>query len=162
MTDFDRIYRAYFGDVYLYLLRLCHDEALAEEIAGETFFRAMQALPKFRGECSVRVWLCQIAKNYYFTYSKKQRKASEAIAEDVPDPTPAPEEIAVRRSDIEAISAHLHALPDPYKEVFMWRVFGEMSFRQIGDIFHKTANWACVTYHRARAILRAEMEDTHE
>ena len=53
----------YFDDVYRYLLSLSGSESTAEELTSETFFRAMDALDRFRGECSVRVWLCQIAKN---------------------------------------------------------------------------------------------------
>ena len=161
MSDFEQIYQAYFGDVYRYLLRMCRDEALAEEITSDTFFRAMRALPRFRGECEVRVWLCQIAKHCYFAHLKQQRRTSATPLDALPiaDCADSPEQVAAQRSDVARISAHLHALPDPYKEVFMWRVFGEMSFRQIGEIFHKTSNWACVTYHRARAMLRAEMEE---
>lgn len=35
----------------------------------------------------------------------------------------------------------------------------ELSFRQIGDIFGNTDNWACVTYHRAVKMIRTRMED---
>jgi len=53
----------------------------------------------------------------------------------------------------------LHTMPEPYKEVFQLRVFGELSFTQIGDVFDRTANWACVTFHRARAMIQKEMEE---
>lgn len=53
----------------------------------------------------------------------------------------------------------LHGLPEPYREVFMWRVFGELSFREIGDLYGKTDNWACVTYHRARKRIQQGLEE---
>jgi RNA polymerase sigma-70 factor (ECF subfamily) len=49
-------------------------------------------------------------------------------------------------------------LEEPYKEVFQLRVFGELSFRKIGQLFGKTENWARVTYHRARMKLQERME----
>jgi RNA polymerase sigma-70 factor (ECF subfamily) len=52
----------------------------------------------------------------------------------------------------------LHELEEPYKEVFQLRVFGELSFRKIGQLFGKTENWARVTYHRARIKLQERME----
>ena len=55
----------------------------------------------------------------------------------------------------------LHELQEPYKEVFQLRVFGELSFSQIGIIFGKTENWARVTYHRARLKIKERM-DHHE
>jgi RNA polymerase sigma-70 factor (ECF subfamily) len=59
------------------------------------------------------------------------------------------------------IRRHLHELPETYKEVFMWRVLAELSFSEIGALFGKTANWACVTYHRARKLIQKGME-VHE
>ena len=53
---------------------------------------------------------------------------------------------------------YLHELEEPYKEVFMWRVFAELSYKQIGQLFGKSENWACVTYHRARNMIRERLE----
>ena len=158
MTRFEKIYRACFADVYRYLTALTHDASLAEELTSETFFRAMRALDSFRGDCEARVWLCGIAKNCYYSHLKKQKHS-----------VPAAEEIALsgelverRMEDHEdALRIHrlLHELPEPYKEVFMLRTYGELSFRAIGDIFGRTENWACVVYHRARMKIRREMEE---
>lgn len=71
MTEIEQVYKKYFKDVFLYVKRLSGNEHIAEEISSETFFRAMQSLDKFRGDCDVRVWLCQIAKNCYYSYLKK-------------------------------------------------------------------------------------------
>ena len=72
--EFEEIYATYFSDVYMYILRLSRDEHLAEEITSETFFKAISSIESFRGECDIRVWLCQIAKNCYFTYLKKTQR----------------------------------------------------------------------------------------
>ena len=77
----------------------------------------------------------------------------------MPDPEGSPEEMLLRQEDTERLRQILHDIPEPYKEVFMWRVFAELSFQQIGQIFGKTENWACVTYHRARNKIRSRMED---
>ena len=52
----------------------------------------------------------------------------------------------------------LHELPEPYKEVFQLRVFGELTFAQIGMVFGKTENWARVTYHRARLKIKERID----
>ena len=90
-VEFEDVYKAYFGPVYRYLLRLSGDEQLAEELAAETFFRALRAAEGFRGECEVRVWLCQIAKNAYYTHQKKSRRArpaDEALLGQLAAPAP--------------------------------------------------------------------------
>ena len=68
------------------------------------------------------------------------------------------EESLEDRSEAARIQTLLHALKEPYKEVFMWRTLGELSFKQIGALFGKTENWACVTYHRARKKIQEGME----
>ena len=74
MTEFEQIYREHFDTVYRFLMRLCRDAPLAEELAQETFFRAMQSLNKFDGRCRVDVWLCQIARNAYYSHCRRQKE----------------------------------------------------------------------------------------
>lgn len=161
MTEFDKIYQTYFNDVFLYILKLSGDEGLAEEITSETFFKAMRAIDKFRGDSDIRVWLCQIAKNTYFSYLKKHNRVT--AIEDVNEldaPTSLNlEQKLIDRNKAMNIHAHLHDLPEPYKEVFMLRVFGELSYKQIGNLFSKTENWACVTFYRAKNKILTKMED---
>lgn len=163
MIEFDQVYSAYFNDVFLYLLRLSQDEQIAEEITSETFFKAMRSIDGFRGECEIRVWLCQIAKNCYFSHQKRN---SRTVCFDSSEPHQNPaeqlEEQLVRHEEAARVQKLLHDIPEPYKEVFMWRVFAEMSFKQIGALFGKSENWACVTYHRARNKLRQRLEDNYE
>ena len=160
--EFEKIYRRYFNDVFLFLKKLSKDESIAEEITSETFFKAMRSIDNFRGETDVRVWLCQIAKNCYFSYSKRQKRIENIDDIDIPDDKDTIEEQIIKRHDAIQIHHLLHNLPEPYKEVFMLRVFGELSFKQIGDIFQKTDNWACVTYHRARSKILKQMEANNE
>ena len=162
MTAFEEIYNAYFKDVYLYILRLSGNEHIAEEITSDTFFKAMRSIDSFRGECDVRVWLCRIAKNCYYSYIKKKRKTEhvdEAEMQQIPDPTPGVAEESARRDEIEHIERILHDVKEPYKEVFMWRVYAALSFKQIAEMFGKTENWACVTYHRARKMIKQRLEE---
>jgi len=161
--EFEKLYTAYFHDVFVYIRRLSNDEHIAEEITSETFFKAMKAIDRFRGDCDVRVWLCQIAKNCYYSYLKKVGRTDfmeDLAAEDAGIGL---EEQFVRRDQATQLRRILHDMPAPYKEVFMWRVFAELSFQQIGQIFGKSGNWACVTYHRARKQMRERLEaEFHE
>lgn len=85
MDDFERIYAEYYDQVYGYCLKLTHDPHMAEEVTQESFFKALKAIDSFHGECRLQVWLCQIAKNTYFSLLKK-RKRSAPLEEDWPDP----------------------------------------------------------------------------
>lgn len=165
MTEFEQIYRAYFSDVYLYLKSLTGDAHLAEDLTSDTFFKAMQALPRFQDSGGkVRIWLCQIAKNLYYDHLRKHRRTLplETLPEaDLPAAPHTPETQTEQQDAALRLHRLVHTLPEPYKEVFLLRVFGELSFAQIGTIFGKTGNWACVTYHRARRKLM-EMEENQD
>ena len=116
---------------------------IAEEITADTFFKALRSIDSFRGECDIRVWLCTIARNCYFSYLKKQgrRENMEDVdALNVPGTAESIEEQLVRREDAMRIQRVLHEIPEPYREVFMWRVYAELSFKQIGQIFNKSEN----------------------
>ena len=157
--DFEDVYRRYFGDVYRYLLRLSGSETVAEDVTSETFLRAMQALPRFRGDCDVRVWLCRIARNTYFSICRdSDNLPMEEPGEEPRDSAPSPEEENLRREEGQRLRQLLHGLEEPYREVFLWRHYGGLGFREIGQLFGKSENWACVTYHRARGTLRKEWE----
>ena len=136
--EFEAVYTRYYRVVYAYLISLCRDESLAAELTQETFFKALKAIDRFDGRCPVNVWLCRIAKNALVDAARK----------------------ASRTAPAEALRIHraLHRLPDPYREVFWLRVFGELSFAQIAGLFEKTESWARVTYHRARMKLKEALE----
>lgn len=159
--EFETMYHTYFNDVFRYIRKLSNNEQIAEEITADTFFKAMHSIDSFRGDCDIRVWLCQIAKNRYLTYLKKSGKVDNT--EDIEllniaDSNETVEEKYIKKEEAMQIQQILHDLPEPYKEVFMWRVFAELNFKQIGQIFNKSENWACVTYHRARNKIKERME----
>ena len=58
--DFDRIYQEYFRDVFLFTRSLSADEHTAEEIAQETFVKALKSLDTFDGSKDIRAWLFTI------------------------------------------------------------------------------------------------------
>lgn len=158
MINIETIYHLYFRHVYRYLLSLCHDEAIAEEITQETFFKAMQNIHRFKGECKIQVWLCQIGKNTYFSHQKKQ---SRYVDGDISLLESQEEFESVLAEKEQAMEVHkvLHILDEPYKEVFTLRVFGELSFAQIAELFQKTESWARVTFHRARLKIIQQVKE---
>lgn len=161
---FEQLYNTYFNDVYLYIRKLSGNEHVAEEITSETFFKALCSIDSFRNDCDFRVWLCQIAKNTYYSYLKKQKRISnidDPELEAMADQNSSIDESIIMREQTLEIQSVLHTIPEPYKEVFMWRVFADLSFKQIGHIFGKSDNWACVTYHRARTMLKNRLEGSN-
>ncbi len=154
----EKLYDAYYMRVFSYAMTMAKDRHLAEEIAQETFFRAFSKLKDFRGESDTATWLCAIAKNLYSDEKRRQGRFSE-MPEDAVSREAGVEQAVAERDESFRVHMALHGLEEPFREVFELRVFGELSFQQIGRIFSKTENWARVTYHRARMKLRERMEN---
>ena len=157
----ERLYNTYYMRVFSYIMTLAGDRHTAEEITQESFFRAFsRTASSFRNESDEVTWLCAIAKNCFLD-EQRRRKKTEPIPEILPaDDTNLEQEVTDRDSSFRIHTA-LHTMEEPYREVFELRVFGDLSFHQIGTIFGKTENWARVTYHRARLKLKERM-DKHE
>lgn len=155
MTDFEDIYSLYYNDVYKYVLSLCHNPSFAEDITHDTFIKAIKSIDTYREQCKFKVWLCQIAKNHYFTlYKKNKLQRPEDIETEMEN---LENKLVVKETALEVHKA-LHSLQEPYKEVFSLRIFGELSFYDIGMLFEKTENWARVTFYRAKIKIKEEIK----
>ncbi len=157
--SFEAVYRTYFDPVYRFALSLSKDPGAAEEITQETFFKAMRSLNRFRGDSSVKSWLCAIAKNIWISEQRKKKTQPLDGTEPLADAAPGPEEAVLRQDECMRVHRLLHHLDEPYREVFTLRTLGQLSFHDIGELFGKTGNWACVIYHRARAKIMRKMEE---
>lgn len=156
--QFERLYETCYMRVFSYVMTLTGDRTHAEEITQETFFRAFSRQSSYRGESDEVTWLCAIAKNFFLDEKKRQGR-TEPIPEEETDRGKSVEQTAEDRDTSFRIHMALHALEEPYREVFELRVFGELSFREIGMIFGKTENWARVTYHRSKIKLQERMDE---
>ena len=156
--SFEEIYRLYFRDVYLFLLAMSENPDIAEEITQETFYKALKNIHKFKGECSLKTWLCQIAKNTYLTHCKKQKRLThEDISEVYADATM--EDLVLQKEEELSVYRIMTCLNEPSKEVFMLRKFGDLSYKEIGEIFGRKEGWARVTYHRAKIKIQEHIKE---
>lgn len=156
--EFESLYAEHYQQVYRFALSLCLDAALAEEITQETFVKALTGLKHFRGESSIKTWLCHIAKNLYYSHKRGRKTVS---LPEMPDA--AQEDFAEALADRDlALSIHrrLHGMEEPYREVFTLRVFGELDHAQIGSIFGKSEAWSRITFYRAKVRLQERIRET--
>lgn len=161
MTDFDKLYNDNYRFILRYLTKLCSDGILAEELTQETFFRAYINLSQLRDESRAATWLCSIAKSVCYAWYNEQKRMlplddNAAIKEnDLSEP------LIDRDLSREAMKK-LHKLDEPYKEVFMLKVFAELSLKEISELFGKSESWARVTFYRAKKKLVERMHENDE
>ena len=159
MDDMAQIYRQHARTVYKFLLAQCRDPDLAEELTQETFYQAVRSVDRFDGSCKISVWLCQIAKHLWYQHLRRRRREAP-LPEEVPEtPVPSAEADVLERQGQVELLRRVHGLPEPGREVVYLRVFGGLSFREIGDVLGKTETWARVTFYRSKEKLRGGDRD---
>lgn len=166
--DIERVYEQYFKDVFLYVRSLSADAGTAEEIAQETFMKALKSIDSFDGSRDIRAWLFTIARNTYYTFCRREhlyaeKGYSEEYASRATDErdTDACTDVIEQLADEERsflIHRFLHDMKEPYKEVFSLRVFGELPFEKIAQLFGKSSGWARVCYYRSKKMIQEYME----
>lgn len=158
--EFDEIYRLYANDLYKFILRLCKNETLAMDIMQDTMLNAITSIDKFNGACSIKTYLCTIAKNNYFNYLKRADNHNIPLeeAEQFADSTSV-EDSFESREQILQIHKALHRLDEPYREIFSLRVFAELKFSDIGAVFGQSENWARVSFYRAKKKLMGLLKE---
>ena len=154
MFDMDAAYREYAVMVYKFLLSLCYEEELAEELTQETFYQAVRSVDRYDGSCKVSTWLCQIAKHlWYREMERRKRKGTSELTADMESlEKPVEEQLLVKEEKME-LFLKVHVLDEISKEIVLLRVTGAFSFKEIAELFGKNENWARVTYYRAKQKL---------
>lgn len=156
--DFNEIYRLYAKQVYRYIYSLCRDKTLSEDILQDTMLKAFDNIGSFAGGCSVKTWLCAIARNAYFDHLKKNDNKNVPLNENLDGRSADPEKKAMSELSAADILKLVHALEDPFREIFTLRFYGELKFSEIGEVFGKSENWARVNFFRAREKLVQMLE----
>lgn len=143
--------------VYLYLLSLCGEPDTAEELTQETFYRAIKNLNRYEAKSSVFTWLCSIAKHLWQQeLDRRCRHPATELDPAYPDSSPSPVALAEQKEAKLSVLKQIHHLPEQEKEIILLRATGALTFREIGEIFGRSENWARVTYYRAKQKLKRD------
>lgn len=151
----EEIYKEYFNCIYKYLYNLCKDTALAEDLTQETFLKAVKGINKFNNECKINTWLYRIAKNVWIDYLKK-KKITLSLDEQLITDNSLENDIEDKNSKLNLYKS-IHKLDETTKEVMFLRINVELSFREIGNIFNKSEEWARIVFYRGKIKLKEDI-----
>ena len=162
MADLESIYRQYSDTVFRFLMSKTGSVELAEELTQETFYQAVKSIDRYDGSSRITSWLCGIAQNVLYAHLRARQKDPLPL-EDVPEqPVVSTEDLVVTRDETRAILEAIWELPDPGGEIMRMRIFGGLSFKQIGAILGRTEVWARVNYYRAKQSVIKELNRDDE
>ena len=160
----EELYKKYSRLVYNYLKSLCENTEIAEELTQETFYKAIKGVKNFKGDSKVSTWLCQIAKNVWRDYLSHEKKLKLSFIDDEKYIN----SLLIEKIETEDIDARnelislykeIHKLDEKTKEVFLLRIRGELSFKEIGNIMGQSEEWARTIFYRGKIKLKEELRE---
>ena len=161
MSEFEELYHLYYKDVYYFVLKLTdYRDHIAEEVTQESFYQAFISLPRFRGECSIKSWLCQIAKNTYYKYLKTHAKETY-LEEELHSEGEAVSTVVEKKQVTSHIRRVIADLDERSRAVVEYRLFDEKSYKEIGELVGIREATAKVLFSRAKVKIRERLKEEY-
>lgn len=155
----EQLFIEYYNELMLYMLSVCRDKHLAEDIVSEGFFKALMTADD--DIKNVKAWLITVCRNEYFTYCRKNKKTSAVeLNESVPSSEISLLDKIIKDEEYRALYRTLLLLHEEQKEVLTLFYFSGMSVKEISVIIGKSEENVKVILHRARKKLKEILEVT--
>ena len=156
MQNMEEIYKEYFKTVKKYLFCLTHNNDIAEELTQETFYKAVKNIHTFKDDCKISVWLCKIAKNTWLDSIKKNKNIKDMADNELfeIESLETTDETVISNQGKLELYKKIQKLDEKTRDVIYLRITGDLNFKEIGDIFNKTENWARITFYRGKQKLK--------
>lgn len=160
MNELEALYKQIQPKIYAFFFVKTSSSTVAEDLTHDVFYEACKGIESFQGKSTMNTWLFSIAKNTlrnYYRSKKYQRKLTTMLKDEV-NTNRTPEEVIIINEETHNLIRQIQALDDLQKEIVILRIYGELSFREIGELIHKSENYARVTFHRIKLKLQREAE----
>ena len=162
MQDIENIYKEYAKTVYKYIFCLTGNKELSEEIVQETFVVAIKNIDKFKRDCKISTWLCQIAKYIWYKILKKEKKEEKISYETIEDVVVSDvllEEKVLEKQEKIEVFKKIQTLDEQTRTVMYLRILGNLEYNEIAEIMNKTPSWARVVFFRGKQKLKEEKDE---
>jgi RNA polymerase sigma-70 factor (ECF subfamily) len=161
MKAFEDIYALYKDDVYKFIYKLtCYKFDLSEELLQETFYQAFISFDRFRGECEVKTWLCQIAKNTYYRYIRNEIKKEQLTNKIIQNETEHDFTVQAEKKELlQCIHSILEDFDERTRNIVLYRMYADIRFSEIAAMSGMKESTAKVIYSRAKVKNQIQLKE---
>lgn len=165
MNELENLYKEIQPKIYAFFYVKTFNQASAEDLTHDVFYEAVKSIHHFSGKSSLQTWLFSIANNLlkkhyrskkYMNSLKANLKMDDEIRND------SPEHFLMLKEEAGTLTRQISQLDDLSREIVTLRIYGELSFKEIGELIGKSENYVRVTFHRAKLRLQKEMRVNDE
>ena len=150
---FYKLYHQFKGRVFAICYRLLAQRSLAEDATQESFIRAWQQLPHFRGDSSFSTWLHSISARAAVDLWRKNKMMRLVSDEEIP------EQAAPAVADEPELEAAIRRLPAQARTVFVLFALEGYQHNEIAALLDIAEGSSKAQYHRARQLLRSWLDE---
>ena len=146
--------------LYTFFVMKTSNIAVAEDLTQDVFYEASKTIHQFKGDATIATWLFSIARHLlakYYRSKKYERSLHEQLGNSIA-PVMATETSYEIKEELRMLQQHIAKLDEMAKEIVLLRLYGELSFADIGELIGKSENYARVTYFRSKQKIMKEME----
>jgi RNA polymerase sigma-70 factor, ECF subfamily len=143
-SAFAELVECYWDRLYRWLYHLTHNRHTAEDLAQETFLKALAGLKKFQVGTNFGAWLFRIAHNGFANQCRAAARQREPLPASLPDPQRGPLDQVVSAETLQGVARAIHRLPTAFRAALLLRIEQGLSFREIAevlDLTEETARW---------------------
>ncbi|MBS3762076.1 MAG: sigma-70 family RNA polymerase sigma factor [Planctomycetes bacterium] len=165
MTMFETMVRRYEKPLHGLLYKLTGNRTVAADLFQETFMRVFQKAESFRGNSSFKTWLYTIATNLCRSHWRKKASRDSRPLNGSPEPRstdPSPSRQVESGEIGERIEEAVSELPAEQKEVFILKIYHEMTYAEIADTVQIPPGTVKSRMRLALQKLRKQLEDIAE
>ena len=159
----EKDFEEYSTFVFKYLMSLCGNADLAEELTQETFYQAFLSIHRYNGSCELFTWLAAIAKNTYFHYLRKNKIQFVNLELLIlTDDENQPETVVEKRFEAVKVRQAVEKLPKKYRDVVVLHIYAGLPYAEVGKLLGISEGTAKVTFHRAKKILKEALMNENQ
>ncbi|MGN7479567.1 RNA polymerase sigma factor [Solibacillus silvestris] len=163
MNKLEEQYEEIHPKLYAFFYSRTGNRMTAQDLCHDTFYEACKSIGSFNGNSTLSTWVFSIATNLlrkYYRKNKYQHSLMQKLATLPETDIHSLEELAEIHEDTRILLHHISKLDDASREIVLLRIYGELSFAEIGLLIGKSENYARVTFHRLKLKIQKLMEVT--
>jgi len=169
---YDHLVGKFYRPIIAFMFRMCHNQAIAEELAQEVFLRVYRSRKSYAAEAKFTTWLYRIATNLAVNHARdhKVERSGKVVSLDEPDEetgttpdvadaTLNVEQQILRRERLAAIKKQVMALPEKQRAAVLMHKYQNMDYREIAGVLKLSESATKSLLFRAYEALRERLKD---
>ncbi|MEG0308764.1 MAG: RNA polymerase sigma factor [Clostridium sp.] len=163
MSSISDVYDEIQPKIYVFFYIKTSNKELAEDLTQEVFYESLKSFNSFKNKSSLKTWMFSIANNLLKKHYRKKHydgilesklSYDTSFYEDLEDEF-------IKKDEKNTLMKAINCLDDNIKEIVILRIYGELSFSDIGNIIGESENYSRVNFHRAKLKIQKELEEYH-